>query len=115
MMLAQAVYMIAYVAENFYRALRHLDQGEREHALLFLPNLLRGFVVVVMSSGFGAAIGVSEAVGVTMQQAELLHAVGDRVLLFVAVIGLFAVVFGGANAAIRWLVRRLTARVVARV
>lgn len=114
-MLAQAVYMIAYVAENFYRALRHLDQGEREHALLFLPNLLRGFVVVVMSSGFGAAIGVSEAVGVTMQQAELLHAVGDRVLLFVAVIGLFAVVFGGANAAIRWLVRRLTARVVARV
>ena len=113
-MLAQAVYMIAYVAENFYRALEHLDQNERERALLFLPNLLRGFVVVVMSSGFGAAIGVSEAVGVTMQQAELLHAAGDRVLLFLVVIAFFVTVFGGANALIRSLVRRLSATAIAR-
>ena len=109
-MLAQAVYMIAYVAENFFRALQHLDRHEREHALLFLPNLLRGFVVVVMSSGFGAAIGVSEAVGVTMQQAELLHAAGDRVVLFVLVITFFVALFGGANTLIRYLVRRLSVK-----
>lgn len=106
--LAQSAYMASYVAENFFRALQHLDRNERARALLFLPNLLRGFVVVVMSSGFGAAIGVAEAVGVTMQQAERLHAVGDRVLLFGVAIGFFVVVFGAANAAIRALVRRLS-------
>ena len=106
--LAQATYMTSYVAENFYRALQHLARNERGRALLFLPNMLRGFVVVVMSSGFGAAIGVSEAVAVTMRQAERLHAVGDRVLLFVVVIAFFVAVFGTANALIRALVRRLS-------
>ena len=51
--------MTAYVAENGYRALEHLRRDERNLALLFLPNLMRGAVLVVMSSGFGAAIGVS--------------------------------------------------------
>ena len=105
--------MTAYVAEDLYRTLRHLDLREREQALLFLPNLLRGFVVVVMSSGFGAAIGVSEAVGVTMQHAELLHSAGERIVLFVAVIAFFVAVFAGVNAAIRGLVRRLSARPMA--
>ncbi len=106
--LAQSVYMSAYVAENGYRALEHLRRDERDLALLFLPNLLRGTVLVVMSSGFGAAIGVSEAVAVTMREAERLHSAGERVALFLMVIALFAAVFGGANAAIQRLVRRLS-------
>jgi ABC-type amino acid transport system permease subunit len=105
--LAQAVYMASYVAENGFRALEYLRAGQRDLALLFLPNLLRGWVVVIMSSGFGAAIGVSEAVGVTMRHAERLHAVGDRVELFVAVIALFVVVFGTANLLIGRLMRSL--------
>jgi ABC-type amino acid transport system permease subunit len=105
--LSQSVYMTSYIAENFYRAMEHLARDERDLALLFLPNLLRGFVLVVMSSGFGAAIGVQEAVGVTMRQAERLHAVGERVVLFLVVIGLFAAVFGVANGVIRRLMRRL--------
>jgi hypothetical protein len=107
--LAQSVYMTAYVAENGYRALEHLRRDERNLALLFLPNLLRGAVLVVMSSGFGAAIGVSEAVAVTMREAASLHAVGQRVALFLVVIALFAAVFGVANAAIQRLVRWLSA------
>jgi hypothetical protein len=107
--LSQSVYMASYVAENGYRSLEHLQRGERDLALLFLPNLLRGGVLVVMSSGFGAAIGVSEAVSVTMRQAERLHEVEQRVILFVLVIALFAAVFGSANAVIRWLMRRTAA------
>jgi hypothetical protein len=107
--LAQSVYMAAYAADNGFRALEYLWRDERDLALLFLPNMLRGFVLVVMSSGFGAAIGVSEAVAVTIRQAERLHAAGERVVLFLVVIALFAAVFGGANAAIRWLVRQLSA------
>lgn len=106
--LAQAVYMIPYVAENFYRSLEHLQRHERDLALLFLPNLLRGTVLVVMSSGFAAAIGVSEAVGVTVHQAERLHLVADRIVLFLVVIGLFVAVFGIINVLIRVLMRRLT-------
>ncbi len=106
--LAQSAYMAPYVADNFYRALEHLERGERELALLFLPNLLRGFVIVVMSSGFAAAIGVSEAVGVTVRYAERLHALADRVTLFLVAIALFLAVFGVVNALIRFLMRRLS-------
>jgi ABC-type arginine transport system permease subunit len=111
--LAQSVYLASYIAENGYRALQHRQRGERDQALLFLPNLLRGFFVVVMSSGFGAAIGVSEAVGVTMREAERLHTVGERVVLFLIAIGFFVAFFGGANAVIRYLVRRLSRPLVA--
>ena len=52
--LSQSLSMIAYVAENGYQAIEHLSRSERDHALLFIPNLLRGFLVIVMSSGIGA-------------------------------------------------------------
>ena len=110
--LSLSVYLASYIAENFYRALQHMHRGERAHALLFLPNLVRGFFVVVMSSGFGAAIGVSEAVGVTMHEAERLHSAGERIVLFIIASALFVAVFRSANVLIRYLVRRLSASAV---
>jgi hypothetical protein len=108
--LSQSVYLSAYIADNFYRALQHRHRHEREHALLFLPNLMRGFFVVVMSSGFGAAIGVSEAVSVTLREAGRLHALGQRLLLFAIAIGLFMAVYRAADVLIRYLVRYLSAQ-----
>lgn len=105
---AQSVYLTAYVAEDAYEALGHLGRNDREHALLFLPNLLRGFVVVVMSSGFGAAVGVSEAVSATMRQAERLPTAGDRIMLFGVAITFFALVVGALNAVIRRFIARLS-------
>ena len=104
---AQSIYLTAYVSEDAYEALGHLARGNPERALLFLPNLLRGFVVVVMSSGFGAAVGVSEAVSATMRQAERLPTAGDRILLFGVAIAFFALVVGALNALIRHLIGRL--------
>lgn len=106
--LAQSVYLTSYVEENGHHAIECLSRSEPEQALLFIPNLLRGFIVVVMSSGFAAAIGVSEAIGVTMRQAEQLHALSQRVLLFLVVIALFASVFGAATALLGWAVRYLS-------
>jgi uncharacterized surface anchored protein len=60
-----------------------------------------------MSSGIGAAIGVSEAVGVTLRHAQRLPDLGDRILLFLLVIGFFVSVFGTANAVLRRVMRRL--------
>ena len=106
--LAQSVYMTSYVAEDAYEALEHWKRNDRDQALLFLPNLLRGFVVVVMSSGFGAAVGVSEAVSVTMHQAERFPALGDRILLFAVTITFFVMVFGSVNILIQHLISRLS-------
>jgi His/Glu/Gln/Arg/opine family amino acid ABC transporter permease subunit len=106
--LAQSVYMTSYVAEDAYEALEHWKRNDRDQALLFLPNLLRGFVVVVMSSGFGAAVGVSEAVSVTMHQAERFPALGDRILLFAVTITFFVLVFGLVNILIQHLISRLS-------
>ena len=104
--LALGVYMTAYIAENGYQALEHLQRRERERALLFFPNALRGFSVVVMSSGIAAAIGVTEAVGATLKQAERLTTLSGKVILFLIVIAFFAAVFSTANAAIRYLINR---------
>ena len=103
-----SIYLIAYVAEDARDALVYLDRQDRDHALLFLPNLLRGFVVVVMSSGFGAAVGVSEAVSVTMRQAERLPALHDRILLFLVAIIFFALVVGALNLIIRYAIALLS-------
>lgn len=108
MVFAQSVYLTAYVAEDATEALGHLGRHDRERALLFLPNLLRGFVVVLMSSGFGAAVGVSEAVSATMRQAERLPDIGDRILLFAVAIAFFAIVVGTQNLVIRRVIAGLT-------
>lgn len=107
LIIAQGLNMIAYMEENALQALGHLRRGERAQALLFLPNVMRGFIVVVMSSGIGAAIGVTEAVGVTLRQAQKLPDLADRVILFVLVIGFFVTVFGTLNALLRRLMQRL--------
>ena len=60
-----------------------------------------------MSSGFGAAVGVSEAVSVTMHQAEQFPVLGDRILLFGVTIIFFVVIFGLVNILIQHLVSRL--------
>jgi His/Glu/Gln/Arg/opine family amino acid ABC transporter permease subunit len=108
--LSLAIYLTAYVAENADEALSHLERRDRERAMLFFPNLLRGFTVVLMSSGFAAAVGVSEAVSVTLRQAERLPQLGDRVTLFAVAIAFFVAIIGPLNMLGRWLVRRLAGR-----
>lgn len=105
MILAQCAYMIPYVAEAGFDMLCHLREREIGKALLFLPNLLRGFNVVIMSSGFGAAIGVAEAVGVTVRDAEMLETMGERVALFLTAIALFVTFFSAANLLVQRLAR----------
>ncbi len=87
--LSLVVYAAAYVSDTGLEALRHRRAGAPELALLFLPALARAYFVLVMSSSAGAAIGVSEAVTVTLRQAQALSDVHDRLLLFGAVILFF--------------------------
>ncbi len=87
--LSQAVFATAYVADNGLEAMRQWRRGAVGSALLFLPNVLRAFFVMVTSSSQAAAIGVVEAVTVTLRKADQLHGVGPKLLLFMVVVMLF--------------------------
>jgi ABC-type amino acid transport system permease subunit len=75
-------YSAAFVADAGLDALRHLRSDSALAALQFLPNVMRAFFVLVMSSSAGAAIGVSEGITAILHQAEQLPALGDRLVLF---------------------------------
>ena len=108
--LSLVVYAGAYVSDTALEAMRHWRDGAPELALLALPALARAFFVLVMSSSTGAAIGVNEAVAVTLRQAQALGNVGERLLLFGAVILFFTCLLQGAFLLVDRLRRRLEAR-----
>jgi His/Glu/Gln/Arg/opine family amino acid ABC transporter permease subunit len=102
-------YSAAYVADNAAGALVQWRAGSHLGALLFLPNLTRAFFVLVMSSGAGAAIGVTEGIAVILRQAEQLPGLEDKLLLFAFGIALFGIPLQAAFYLIRalqgWLSR----------
>lgn len=91
--LALIIYMTAYVSDNALDALRQLRRGSTVAALLFLMNLVRAFFVTVLSSSFGAALGVVEAVTVTLRAIEAMPLVSDRLLLIGVVMLILTVCF----------------------
>ncbi|MDP2331118.1 MAG: hypothetical protein Q8M19_10545 [Reyranella sp.] len=100
-------YSASYVADNGAEALQQLRRGSRLGALLFLPNVTRAFFVLVMSSSAGAAIGVTEGIAVILREAELLPALGDKLVLFAIGIVFFGVTLQVGFALVRLLQRRL--------
>lgn len=83
-------YAAAYAADNGAEALRQWRAGVPEAALLFLPNLMRAFFVMVMSSGAGAAIDVTEGIAVILREADRLPTLAQQMALF----GIGIVAFG---------------------
>lgn len=106
-------YSAAYVADNAAGAMAQWRAGSHLGALLFLPNVMRAFFVLVMSSGAGAAIGVTEGIAVILRQAEHLPGLDDKLLLFAFGIALFGIPLQAAFYLIRVLQARLS-RVIMR-
>lgn len=104
-------YSAAYVADNAAEAMRQWRAGAPEAALLFLPNLMRAFFVMVMSSGAGAAIDVTEGIAVILREADRLPTLGQQMVLYGIGIALFGAClqlgFALVRAAQRALGRRL--------
>lgn len=105
--LSQAVYAAAYVADNGVVALRALRTGDMATAVIFLPNLARAFCVLLMSSGVAAAVGIPEAIFITIREAERMPDLSQRAMLFLLVILFFATVMQLAFALINMLRFRL--------
>lgn len=106
-------YTAAYAADAGVEALGQLRAGSTLGALLFLPNMTRAFFVLVMSSGAGAAIGVSEAIAVILRQTEQLPALGDRLVLFALGVLCFGIPLQLGFALIRRVQRELGRRMTA--
>ena len=108
--LSLAPYAASYVGDNGSDAIRALRQGSPDRALLFLPNIVRAFFVLVMSSSTGAAIGVNEGVSVVLRQAEHWPDLGDKLVAFAIGVLAFGIVFQAGFALMRlsvaWLGRR---------
>jgi hypothetical protein len=103
-------YAAAYVADNGREAALQLRRGATESALLFLPNLARAFLVLVMSSGAGAAIGVAEGVAVVMREAERWPTLAEKLVVFATGVVCFGVVFQTGFALVRLARGRLVRR-----
>jgi His/Glu/Gln/Arg/opine family amino acid ABC transporter permease subunit len=110
--LALIIYMTAYVADNALDALRQLRAGSRVAALLFLMNLVRAFFVTVLSSSFGAALGVVEAVTVTLRAIEAMPLVSDRLMLIGTVMLILTVCFQTIYQVINLIRSKLTQRLM---
>jgi His/Glu/Gln/Arg/opine family amino acid ABC transporter permease subunit len=91
--LSLTLYAAAYVSDHAVEAMRQLRSGSPVAAMLFVMGLVRAFFVMVLSSGFGAAVGVVEATTITLRAIETLPKVSDRLLLIGLVILIFTVCF----------------------
>lgn len=98
--LANAAYAVAYIADNGLVALRALRASNMAAAVLFLPNLTRAFFVLTLASSMAAAVGMPEAIFVTLRQAERLPALSDQIMLFVFVMLFFGAVLQAVFAVI---------------
>ncbi|MEM1351428.1 MAG: hypothetical protein AAGF27_03745 [Pseudomonadota bacterium] len=101
-------YVAAYVADNGKVAIIELRRGSRAAALLFMPNLVRAFTVLVMSSSAGVAIGVNEGIAVVLREAERYTALGDQMLVFAVGVIAFGLVFQVGFACVRITMRLLS-------
>jgi His/Glu/Gln/Arg/opine family amino acid ABC transporter permease subunit len=108
--LALIAYGCAYLSDTGIEPLRQLKQGSTVAALLYLMTAVRAFFMMVLSSCFGAAVGVIESVTVTLRTIESLPSVQDRLLLIAVVIGIFTVCFQFIYWGIHSLREALTAK-----
>lgn len=100
-------YAASYVADNGKSAIIGLRNGSRAAALLFLPNLVRAFTVLVMSSSAGVAIGVNEGVAVVLREAERYPTMDEQMLVFAIGVFAFGAVFQIGFAIVRLMMRTL--------
>ncbi|MFO1048794.1 MAG: hypothetical protein U1E52_12955 [Geminicoccaceae bacterium] len=103
-------YAAAYVADNGRTATLQLRHGSLDAALLLLPNLMRAFLVLVMSSGAGAAIGVGEGVAVVLREAERWPTLAEKLVVFASGVACFGFVFQTGFAVVNLVRARLRGR-----
>ena len=78
LVIALSAYTISACSDACLTFLRHRSRNEIEQAWLVIPNVVHIFVVTVVSTSLGAAIGVQEAVMFTIDLAAALIGRGNH-------------------------------------
>jgi ABC-type amino acid transport system permease subunit len=107
LVLALSCYSISVVADTWLDLLKGYGAMTRESIMLAIPVHIRTFVILVMSTSVGAAIGVQEAVMLTLARGETLSTRQDQIELVSVVLLFFVVFFSAARYLIVLLTRQL--------
>jgi ABC-type amino acid transport system permease subunit len=107
LVLALSCYSISVVADTWLDLLKRYGAMTRESIMLAIPVHIRTFVILVMSTSVGAAIGVQEAVMLTLARGETLSTRQDQIELVSVVLLFFVVFFSAARYLIVLLTRQL--------
>lgn len=103
LVLALSAYSISVISDVYFDMLTQLRAGDKQAAMLLVPNLFRVFTILVMATSVGAAIGVNEAITVTLDKMESLPARSEKIWLILFVLLCFILFFSTA----KYLVARL--------
>ena len=90
---ALSSYSVSVISDVYLDMLGQLDAGDKRSAMLIVPNLFRIFTILVMSTSVGAAIGVQEAITVTLEKMESLPSRSEKICLILIVLFGFIVFF----------------------
>ena len=93
LVIALALYATGLASEHAVEAFRQTRMGSPVALWEFFLNLARVYFSLVLASGFGAAIGVAEAVNVTRRAMDALPTLSDKFMMLGMVIGAFTLLF----------------------
>lgn len=109
LILALGAYATAVISDAAQDSWQHFRRAELTEALLFVPNLLRIFTILVMSSSVGAAVGVQDAVSFTLKSADQMQEANTRILVVFLVTVFFMLFF----MSIRFVLNKVVQRILA--
>lgn len=112
LILALSAYSVSALFDVVFDALHFRSTGDQERVWLVIPNVFRIFVILVMSTSIGAAIGVKEAVTYTLIFSDGLVERSQKIMLLLLATVFFAVFFAAAKLMLDQLTHRIKRRQV---
>jgi ABC-type amino acid transport system permease subunit len=107
LILALSAYSVSALFDVVFDALHFRSTGDQERVWLVIPNVFRIFVILVMSTSIGAAIGVKEAVTYTLIFSDGLVERSQKIMLLLLATVFFAVFFAAAKLMLDQLTHRI--------
>jgi TRAP-type uncharacterized transport system substrate-binding protein/ABC-type amino acid transport system permease subunit len=99
--LTLGIHAASNISSSLPDAIRSYRAGAKGAALLFIPDATRLFVVLLLGSSIGAAIGVPDAVTATLRHADLLPDMKSRVILVIVALAMFMLLVQALEALLR--------------
>jgi ABC-type amino acid transport system permease subunit len=104
---ALSAYSVSALSDVISDALSFRKADDHDRVWLVVPNIFRIFVVLVMSTSIGAAIGVKEAVTYTLIFSDGLADRSQKIMLLLIATVFFAVFFAAAKLILDQLTHRI--------